>query len=272
MPIDESRFAADYGDWALIAGGSDGLGAAFAEEIAQHGVNLILVARRQGPLDTLAADLRGRHRIDVRTLSLDLGAPDAAGQLDAATRALKLGLVVFNAGAESSGALFHDQPYDSWKGLIDRNILFLTEALHRFGGRFRDQRRGGLIVVGSEAAFGGGARGALYTASKAYALNLCESLWAELRPHGVHVQTLLFKIADTPTLREVLGRKNIPIEATGAVPPARLARETIAALPDGPLFNFDEDSPDNPLTSGTIRRARVVAVSEQLEGFYAPVD
>jgi short-subunit dehydrogenase len=270
VPIDESRFAADYGHWALIAGGSDGLGAAFAEEIARRGVNLLLVARRQGPLDTLAADLRGRHGIEVRTLSLDLGAPDAAERLDAETESLKLGLVVFNAGAEASGALFHDAPYESWRSLIQRNILFLTEALHRFGERLREQGRGGLIVVGSEAAFGGAARGALYTASKGYALNLCESLWAELGPHGVHVQTLLFKIADTPTLREVLARKNIPIEATGAVSPARLARETIAALPDGPLFNFDEEGPDDPLTSVKVRRARVMAVSEQLEGFYAP--
>lgn len=270
MPIDESRFASDYGDWALIAGGSDGLGAAFAEEIAQRGLNLILVARRQAPLDALAADLRGRHAIEVRTLSLDLGGPDAAERLDAATKDLKLGLVVFNAGAEASGALFHDAPFESWMGLLQRNILFLTDALHRFGGRLRAQRRGGLLVVGSEAAFGGGARGALYTASKAYALNLCESLWAELRPHGVHVQILLFKIADTPTLREVLARKKIPIEATGAVSPARLARETITALPDGPMFNFDEESPDNPLSAAKPRRARVLAVSEQLEGFYAP--
>jgi len=270
VPIDESRFAADYGDWALITGGSNGIGAAFAEEIAQRGINLLLVARRQRSLDTLAADLRSRHGVEVRTLSLDLGAADAIERLDAETKGLKLGLIVFNAGAEASGSLFHDAPYENWRELIQRNILFLTEALHRFGARLRDQRRGGLIVVGSEAAFGGGARGALYTASKGYALNLCESLWAELRPHGVHVQTLLFKIADTPTLREVLGRKNIPIEATGAVAPARLARETISALPDGPLFNFDEEAPDDPLTSATVRRARVLAVSEQLEGFYAP--
>jgi hypothetical protein len=53
---------------------------------------------------------------------------------------------------------------------------------------------------------------------------------------------------------------------------ARLARETIAALPDGPLFNFDEVSPDDPLTSVAARRARVVAVSEQLEGIYAPAN
>jgi len=269
MPIDETRFAADYGDWALIAGGSDGLGAAFAEEIARRGVNLILVARRPGPLDIVAADLRARHKVEVRTLPLDLGAPGAAACLEEETMGVRLGLVVFNAGAESSGALFHDAPYETWRQLIDRNILFLTDALYRFGARFRAEQRGGLVVVGSEAAFGGGARGAMYTASKGYALNLCESLWAELRPHGVHIQTLLFKIADTPTLRAVLERKGIPIDVTGAIAPEILARETIVALPEGPVFNFDEDSPEDPLTSARLRRARVLGVSEQLESFYA---
>jgi len=270
VPIDDTRFSEAYGAWALVAGGSDGLGLAFADEIAARGVNLLLVARRQGPLDAAADDLRGRHGIKVRTLSLDLGVADAARQLEAATADLDLGLVVFNAGAESSGALFHDAPYESWEALLQRNILFLTEGLYRFGGRLRAQRRGGLIVVGSDAAFGGGARGAMYTASKGYALNLCESLWAELRPYNVHVQTLLFKIADTPTLRDVLDRKNIPVEVTGAVSPVVLARSTIEALAEGPIFNFDEEAPDDSLTSMQLRRARTMEVSAKLEGFYAP--
>lgn len=272
MPIDEGRFRQRYGAWALIAGGSDGLGLAFADEIAARGVNLLLVARRQAALDDAAASLSARHGVEVRTLSLDLGLPDAAARMDAASAGIDLGLVVFNAGAESSGAIFHDAPYADWQVLIQRNILFLTDALHRFGGRLRAQRRGGLVVVGSEAAFGGGARGAMYTASKGYALNLCESLWAELRPYGVDVQTLLFKIADTPTLRKVLERKNIPIEVTGAVSPAVLARSTIEALQDGPIFNFDEEAPDDPLTSNALRRARAVSVSEKLQGFYGTTD
>jgi hypothetical protein len=93
-----------------------------------------------------------------------------------------------------------------------------------------------------------------------------------LRPHNVHVQTLLFKIADTPTLRSVLERKNIPVELTGAVSPAVLARGTIEALALGPVFNFDEEGPDDSLTSMQRRRARAIEVSAKLEGFYAPDD
>lgn len=270
MTASDNGFARRYGAWAVVAGGSDGLGAAFADALATRGLNCLLIARRQAPLDEVAASLRDRHGVETRTLALDLGTPDAALSLAKATAALDIGLVVFNAGAEASGELFLDAPYETWRNLIERNILFLTDALHRFGTRLRERGRGGLVVVGSEAAFGGGARGAMYTASKGYALNLCESLWAELRPHGVDVLTLLFKIADTPTLRAVLARKDIPIAATGAAAPEALARATLDALGDGPVLNFDEETPPDPLTSAALRRARVGRVSEALEGFYAP--
>jgi short-subunit dehydrogenase len=256
------------GRWALILGGSDGLGAAFADDLARRGAHCLLVARNADKLAATAQSIASRHNVSVETLALDLGDADAVERLVIATDAIDLALVVFNAGAESSGQLFADAPIEQWRIVIERNIRFLTEALHHFSQRFVKQGNGALLIVGSEAAFGGGARAAMYTASKAYALNLGESLWAELQPFGVAVQTLLFKIADTPTLRNVLARKNIPVEVTGAVAPARLARATIDALFDGPVFNFDEEAGGMPSTTAAGRRARVNDTSAQLEGFY----
>lgn len=272
MATDDTSFSSAYGDWAVISGGSDGLGAAFAEEIAARGVNLVLVARRQGPLDALAAELEARHGIKVRPVSLDLSEPEAARRLDESTADLDLGLIVFNAGSDAGGDFFLDPYYSQWQPLLSRNINFLTEALYLFGRRLRAKQRGGMIVVGSEAAFGGGARGALYTATKGYALNLAESLWAELRPDNVDVLTLLFGITDTPTLRSVLARKGIPIEATGAVPPAQLAVAAIEALGTGPVLNFDEQPGDTSLKSANTRRERVIDVSNKLAGFHAAPD
>lgn len=138
-------FRARYGEWAVIAGGSDGLGAAFAHGLAARGLNCLLVARRQAALDTVAAALQRDHGVEARTLSLDLGADDAAGRLEEATADVDLGVVVFNAGAEATGAPFLDAPFAEWRTLIDRNILFLTQALYGFGRRMRTQARGGLI-------------------------------------------------------------------------------------------------------------------------------
>ncbi len=256
------------GRWALILGGSDGLGAAFADDLARRGVHCLLIARNAEKLAATAQSIGSRHNVSFETLALDLGDADAVDRLASATDSIDLALVVFNAGAESSGQLFSDAPIQQWRTVIERNIGFLTEALHHFSRRFVKQGSGALLIVGSEAALGGGARAAMYTASKAYALNLGESLWAELQPFGVAVQTLLFKIADTPMLRSVLARKGIPVEVTGAVAPERLARATIDALFDGPVFNFDEEAAGASSTTAAGRRARVNDTSAQLEGFY----
>lgn len=256
------------GKWAVITGGSDGLGLAFATELAGHGMNCLLVARQPDKLAAAAAAVRALG-VEARTLSLDLGAADAVARIEAATADLPLSLVVFNAGAEASGSPFIDLPYETWAATIQRNVVFLAQALHHFGGRLAaGGGGGGMIVVGSEAAFGGAALSGIYTATKGFALNLGESLWAELAQRGVDVITLLFKIADTPVLRETLARRAIPVEAAGASDTALLARGTIAALGSGPVYNPDETAPDDPLTSAAARRERVVAKSEVLRFFY----
>jgi NAD(P)-dependent dehydrogenase (short-subunit alcohol dehydrogenase family) len=78
-------FTSAYGPWALVAGGSDGLGAAFADELARRGLNLVLAARRAGKLGETAAALRGAHGVEVETVAADLASADAIEVIAAAT-------------------------------------------------------------------------------------------------------------------------------------------------------------------------------------------
>lgn len=273
-PLTDPEFSKKYGPWALIVGGSDGLGAEFARHIAASGVNCILVARRLDVLETVAAELRADHGVEARTAVIDLEEDGAAAALAAATDDVDLGLVVFNAGADSSGSTFLGSPLEMWKRILRRNIDTLTEALYHFSTVLREKRRGGIVIVGSIAAMGGGARSGIYSATKGYALNLGESLWAELRSRGVDVLTLLFAIADTPTLRTVLERHDIPLESAHATPPAELARATLDAIAEGPTFVWgtDPDSPDSLMSPGR-RRDRVNEVTKILDSFYGvPTD
>ena len=61
-----------YGPWAVIAGGSEGIGACIARQLAKSGINLILVARKVEPLETVAASIRSETSVEVRILALDL--------------------------------------------------------------------------------------------------------------------------------------------------------------------------------------------------------
>ena len=96
--IDASR----YGPWALIAGGSEGVGAAFAQQLGAAGINLVLVARSPGPLEEAAAAARALG-VEVRTVSVDLLKADSVDQVRRTTDGLDVGLLVFNAGANTYG-------------------------------------------------------------------------------------------------------------------------------------------------------------------------
>jgi len=67
-----TQFREKYGDYALVAGGSIGLGAAFSEEIASRGLNLVLIARQEDKLRSLAVKLKETYKIDVIYISADL--------------------------------------------------------------------------------------------------------------------------------------------------------------------------------------------------------
>ncbi|HEY5145518.1 MAG TPA: SDR family NAD(P)-dependent oxidoreductase [Polyangiaceae bacterium] len=76
-----ASFACRYGAWALIAGASEGLGAAFADALASRGLNLVLLARRAELLGKLKARLQSERGVEVRTEVCDLGGPDLPGVL-----------------------------------------------------------------------------------------------------------------------------------------------------------------------------------------------
>ncbi|CAN5403340.1 SDR family oxidoreductase [soil metagenome] len=256
----------------MVCGASEGTGAEFAIQAAAKGLNLILVARRPDKLAELAAQIRADHGVEVVTLPLDLTSPTAAAELFHAAEGRDLGLVVFNAGGDSVGGAFLGSSYAAWRTLTQRNIDLLTEACHGFATAFVKRGRGGLLLVGSEAALGGCGRLAIYTATKAYAMNFGESLWKELKPLGVDVLNLQLGATDTPKLRTVFAKFKLSPDAVKLTSSQEAARIGLASLGQGPtLVLCAEEDSDNPLISARLRRERVDVQSSFLDNFYGPV-
>ena len=128
--MEAKEFAARYGPWALVAGASEGTGAEFARQLAGAGLNLMLVARREAPLEALADALRDAHGIACVTASIDLAREDAADALMTLAAERETGLLVLNAGADPNGALFLDRPLDNWNLLAARNVMTTMQALY----------------------------------------------------------------------------------------------------------------------------------------------
>ena len=229
-------FSRDYGPWALIAGGSDGIGAAFAEELAARGLHLILVARRAVQLDAMAAQLRGRHPgIEIRTLSQDLSQPDALDRIKAATATVEIGCLVYNVGSESRYGDFLDHDWDFIGGRLQRNFVTKAALVHHFGREMRARRRGGIILMGSIAGYSGSPGFSLYGASKAFTFNLSEALWYELKQHGVHLLCPVVGPTSTPTMINSYG------PMTGhATDPAYIATGALDRIAAGPIWVADD--------------------------------
>jgi hypothetical protein len=175
-----------FGPWALVAGGSEGLGAAFAAEIAEAGLNLVLVARRPGPLEDTASALRSRWGVQVRTVSMDLADPAFLPRLTRETEGLEIGLLVCDAAHAHTGR-FLDAGLGEYLRILDTNCRAPLGLVHHYGGLMAGRGRGGIVVMSSLSAFWGSPYVAVYGATKAFLLSLGEALWKELGDRGVCV-------------------------------------------------------------------------------------
>jgi uncharacterized protein len=224
--------AGKYGPWALIAGGSDGLGAAYARHVAASGINLVLVARRPGPLVETAEAIRAEHDVEVRTATADITSSDLIDQLRPATDDIEIGLLICNAGGADSPKPFLDRPVDYSLRLVEFNVIAQMRLAHHFGAAMVKRGRGAVLLMSSGASVVGGADMAGYSAAKAATNSFGEALWAEWQPLGVDVLTYVIGRTDTPSMRAT---ELVP----GAAPPDdpfQIARYGLENLGNGPVI------------------------------------
>jgi uncharacterized protein len=228
------RFTKRYGPVALIAGASEGIGAAFARESAAAGLQLVLVGRRAAPLLELAAALRGEFGVDTRTVACDLADDGAAAMIASACRGLEVGLVVYNAAASSVGG-FLDTPVDAHVRAVHVNARGPLMLVHAFGKAMVERGRGGIILMSSLTAFQGTPLVAAYGATKAFNLVLAEGLWSELAGSGVDVLACCAGATMTPGYSRVTPKGARSKFAPRPQDPSDVAREAFDALGHRPF-------------------------------------
>jgi short-subunit dehydrogenase len=260
-------FKDKYGPWALITGASEGTGSAFAHNLADKGLNLILVARRQQPLAELGRAIKSKG-VDCVTASVDLSTLDATRDIVAAVGGREVGLFIANAGADTNGSLFLDNDIANWDQLVNLNVVSTMRNCHHFARGMRERRRGGIIIVGSGACYGGLNGIAVYSAAKAFELCFGEALWAELRHDGVDVLNLILGRTDTPAHRRLMERNHQPIPE-GMARPEDVAQIGLARLAHGPDYNWgqDDDTAGYAPNSPAQRRARILAIEEMSKAY-----
>jgi uncharacterized protein len=265
-----AEFFDRYGPCAVITGASEGTGAEFARQLAAQGFDLVLIARREGPLQELAEEIRASHGGKVVTGSVDLTQPDAAARIAEIAAPFEVGLFIANAGADTNGARFLNRDLAAWNALVTMNVTTTMGLAHHFGPGMRDRKRGGMILVGSGACYGGLNGMGVYCGSKAFVMNLAEGLWAEFRHYGVDVLNLILGRTDTPAHRKALEASGQTVNTAGMASSADVARVGLEQLPHGPIYNWGSpnDQPGFAPQSPDARRERILMI-EKASGAYA---
>lgn len=225
-----------YGPWAVIPGGSEGIGACIARRLAKSRINLVLIARKAAELEAVAQEVRAQSGVQVRTLALDLTRADMLDRIRGVTDDVEVGLLVYNAGAAHRTGPFLEGSLDDVLRVIRVNTVGQATLSYHFGKPMAARGRGGIIIIGSMAGNAGSPSVVTYGGVKAFAQIFAEGLWWELKQRGVDVLEVVAGPTDTPAMSR-LGITYHPGEAVQADEVARHALENIA---NGPVFVMPE--------------------------------
>jgi short-subunit dehydrogenase len=265
----DPEFAKRYGPWAVVAGASDGVGAAYARAMAERGINVVLLARRRAVLEQVAAAIRADTGVETRVVTVDLAEDDAMAVVADATAGLDVGMVMYNAGADPVFEPFLDNPVEVALGMIHRNCIVPTQMCHHFGAAMVDRGTGGIVLVSSGAGLFGAQNMVAYGATKAFDIVMAEALWAELHDKGVDVLSLVLGATDTPALRTLLAKRGVLASEDDAapIPGASTAEETveeaIANLTNGPTWFVGEQLREGVRHMGAMTRSELVRIMRE---------
>src|SRR5271165_2025650 len=179
------------GKWALVTGGSSGIGVALAKQLAAGGTHVVLTARRRDRLEELARSLQQAHGIRTEVFPADLARPEAPQEIYDFTKqkGIEIDLLINNAGFGQYGELtavetqrLLDMVQVNCAAVVHLTRLYLAEMMVR--------RRGDVLILASTASFQAVPYISTYAATKAFDLLFAEGLAEEMKPHGVRVCAL----------------------------------------------------------------------------------
>lgn len=175
-------------EYALVTGGSEGLGKAFAEECAKRGMNLMIAALPDPSLEEAAEYLRNTYKCDVLTLGVDLTAPDAPVKVFkwCCDQGLSVRLLINNAGLAGS-SVFDQSPLEYIDRRIQLNIRALVMLTRLFITPMKLMDSAYILNVGSLGGYFAIPFKSLYSATKAFVLVFTEALREELKTTNISV-------------------------------------------------------------------------------------
>jgi 3-oxoacyl-[acyl-carrier protein] reductase len=175
---------------ALITGAGKGIGKAVAIALAKEGVNVILLARTQADIDTVATEI---NALGVKSLAITADVSDINSVNNAVKKALAefktIDILINNAGIAAFGNFLELEP-TAWERIIQVNLMGTYYVTRAVLPNMIENQTGDIINISSTAGLNGNALTSAYSASKFAVLGLTDSLMQEMRKHNIRVTAL----------------------------------------------------------------------------------
>jgi uncharacterized protein len=220
--------------YALVTGATSGIGYELAKQAAEHGYNLVIVARSQDALQSCAKDFL-KYGINVIPLAKDLFNPGAALELynEVKGKGIEINLLINDAGQGQYG-LFIETDINRQLEIIQLNIASLTALTYYFLKDMVARNEGRILQVASIASNLPGPLQAVYHATKAYVLSFTEALINELKDTEVIMTALQPGVTDTDFFDKAGAQNSKLVEDPSKMSdPAQVAKDGFEALMAG---------------------------------------
>lgn len=223
-----------YGKTALVAGASEGIGAAFASFLAKEGIDLVLISRRPEPLKQFADSLENIYKVKVTCISCDLSDTGALKQIQETLGDREINILIYNAVQSYIGP-FIKNTEENHLQMSRLNMTTPVKMLHLFAGKMLSGGKGACVLMSSLAGFQGSGYLAMYAATKAFNRVLAESLWYEWKNSGVDIIACCAGATATPNFMNTKPVKTGPF-APRILNPEEIPEECFRKLGRQPSF------------------------------------
>lgn len=181
-----------YGEWCVITGATDGIGKAFAFEMAKKGLNVLLISRTQSKLEQTKTEIKERYKVEVKILKIDFSTFDSSvrSQVAAVINELEVGILINNVGISYPYPMYFNELSDERvEQMVQLNINTTIWMTRIVLPGMEERKRGAIVNISSAASLIPNPLLTAYSASKAFIDQFSLSLDAEVRSKGIHVQS-----------------------------------------------------------------------------------
>ncbi|MEI5908796.1 SDR family oxidoreductase [Bacillus spongiae] len=246
---------------ALITGASSGIGKEFSYQLAEKGMDVVLVARTKTALDKLAEDITKKYKVKATVITADLSVEYAAKDISETIKekGLVIDYLVNNAGFATSGEFLNNEKEIDHKQ-VTVNVQSIVDLTHEFLPSMVKRGAGTIINVASLVAFQPVPYMAVYSATKAFVLSFTESLAEEYRSKGITFFAICPGATNT-NFFEAAGDKTPSVTRT----PKQVVQTALRGIENGKSFAVDgKKNYFLAQSSRLLSRKRVVKLSAKV--------